>query len=929
MDRGAHFYACDLQVHSPRDCVWGGYRPLNDEERHTHANKFVKACREKQIQAVAITDHHDCVMLPFIIQAAESETDQSGAPIPTHQRLAVFPGVELTLGVPCQALLIFDASLPLDAVGQAFIALAIPLSPPDPPKAPEPVRLPFTLLSELYERLNAHLSLKSRYIIWPNVNNGGSDTLLRDGFASKYVEMPCVGGYVDGLVAEKANFNITDGLDPNWGNKAIAVVQTSDARGNDFADLGRAVTWIKWSAPTAEALRQACLARQSRIKHERPKLPERYIAKLRVSDSTFMGPIDLELNPQMNALIGGRGTGKSTILEYLRWALLDQPTAETDGQSDILPEYEVRRNRLISDTLRPKNASVEVSFNIDGLNHEVKRESVSGKTWLRIGDQEFHEATDSEVRQLLRIQAYSQKQLSYVSVRTAELLRFIQTPIQEQLSSADNEIADRVEAVRKAFQREAERKNLVRERSEFETQRASMAERVALLSQQITDVTPGDKTAIEQHPLFLKEKTWVESIVGSVKSTLDKLLETASVGRSHRRSLPSLADTPSEDLLGVIREKTDGFLADTISRLDALVEHESTSRNEIERLAREWQAQFQEHQKKYEAASSQNAVVQQRLATMAELSKQLSTVQEKISAIDAQVNASADSAAELRRARGAWMAALKSRSELLRGQCDRLTDLSEQEIRATLKAHQNLDGVQAEFEKQIRGAQITVPEKIDTLFRSCSRAADGLEAWQELSNELQTLAEAGSALATGGVLPNCPRLEAAGFKEQELRRIAARISPQAVSELSLFAPTDVPVFEYRAAANKYIPFENASAGQQATALLTALLNQGGEPLLIDQPEDDLDNTDPFRVVERLWRAKEKRQLIFTSHNANLVVNGDAELVVQCDYLTDVDRSRGRIALEGAIDSPKVCEAIKHVMEGGEKAFRLRQEKYGF
>jgi len=124
----------------------------------------------------------------------------------------------------------------------------------------------------------------------------------------------------------------------------------------------------------------------------------------------------------------------------------------------------------------------------------------------------------------------------------------------------------------------------------------------------------------------------------------------------------------------------------------------------------------------------------------------------------------------------------------------------------------------------------------------------------------------------------------------------------------------VPVFEYQAAEDTCIPSENASAGQQATALLTALLNQGGQPHLIDQPEDDLDDSDPFKVVERLLRAKEKRQLIFTSHNANLVVNGDAELVVKCDHLTEVERSRARVALEGAIDSTEVCGAITKVME---------------
>ena len=69
--------------------------------------------------------------------------------------------------------------------------------------------------------------------------------------------------------------------------------------------------------------------------------------------------------------------------------------------------------------------------------------------------------------------------------------------------------------------------------------------------------------------------------------------------------------------------------------------------------------------------------------------------------------------------------------------------------------------------------------------------------------------------------------------------------------------------------------------------------------------------------------------MLTSHDANLVANGDAESVLNCDYLAEVDRSKGRIAVQGALDSPHVCDAIKNVMQGGERAFRLRQENYGF
>ena len=108
-----------------------------------------------------------------------------------------------------------------------------------------------------------------------------------------------------------------------------------------------------------------------------------------------------------------------------------------------------------------------------------------------------------------------------------------------------------------------------------------------------------------------------------------------------------------------------------------------------------------------------------------------------------------------------------------------------------------------------------------------------------------------------------------------------------------------------------------------------LLNQSGPPLIIDQPEDDLDSQVINDVVSQIWAAKSKRQLVFSSHNANLVVNGDAELVVCCDYRAVGDQSGGRLKLEGAIDVPEVRKEITVVMEGGERAFRLRKEKYGF
>jgi chromosome segregation protein len=123
-----------------------------------------------------------------------------------------------------------------------------------------------------------------------------------------------------------------------------------------------------------------------------------------------------------------------------------------------------------------------------------------------------------------------------------------------------------------------------------------------------------------------------------------------------------------------------------------------------------------------------------------------------------------------------------------------------------------------------------------------------------------------------------------------------------------------------------LPFEKASEGQRATVLLMMLLKQGGGPIIIDQPEGDLDNSVITKVVDLLHDIKHMRQLIFASHNANLVVNGSAEMVA----IMNNDSAGHRVVeASGAIDQPEVRIAITGNMEGGKEAFKDRQRKYGF
>ena len=123
-----------------------------------------------------------------------------------------------------------------------------------------------------------------------------------------------------------------------------------------------------------------------------------------------------------------------------------------------------------------------------------------------------------------------------------------------------------------------------------------------------------------------------------------------------------------------------------------------------------------------------------------------------------------------------------------------------------------------------------------------------------------------------------------------------------------------------------------STGQKATAVLLLLLLESNAPLIVDQPEDDLDNRFVTEgVVPKMREEKRKRQFIFTTHNANIPVLGDAELIVGLLPSGEAGKGYAEIPVEymASIDSFAVRELVEEILEGGKEAFEMRRLKYGF
>ncbi len=121
------------------------------------------------------------------------------------------------------------------------------------------------------------------------------------------------------------------------------------------------------------------------------------------------------------------------------------------------------------------------------------------------------------------------------------------------------------------------------------------------------------------------------------------------------------------------------------------------------------------------------------------------------------------------------------------------------------------------------------------------------------------------------------------------------------------------------------PLKKHSLGQRASALILFLLSQKeNDILIIDQPEDDLDNQTIYEdVIREIKRLKGKMQFIFATHNANIPVLGDSEMLVACQYIPDDE-----IKIEcGSIDCQSIQEKIIRIMEGGQEAFDIRKNIY--
>jgi len=192
--------------------------------------------------------------------------------------------------------------------------------------------------------------------------------------------------------------------------------------------------------------------------------------------------------------------------------------------------------------------------------------------------------------------------------------------------------------------------------------------------------------------------------------------------------------------------------------------------------------------------------------------------------------------------------------------------------------------------------------------------------------QIQKLAMRSPVEIAAAIRQGAAALEALGCTGSTTEKLA-RLPTEAIHRLEVAPVPDLITVEVNVGdlgGDQWQPISNVSPGQRSMALLALALVNGDGPLIIDQPEDDLDNRFIYEdLVKLLADVCAHRQLIVATHNANIPILGDAELVVALD----ASNERSTVLAAGGLEEGAVAEQARRILEGGDEAFMSRFKRY--
>ncbi|MFO4689434.1 anti-phage protein Ppl [Vibrio cholerae] len=686
----------------------------------------------------------------------------------------------------------------------------------------------------------------------------------------------------------------------------LAWVKGSDA--HSIEEMGRGYTWVKMIKPSFEGLKVALSDPKHCIKRgpkQPPAIPSQQITKLTLKTKMCQdvggNPINIDLSPWYTTIIGSRGSGKSTLIEAMRLSLRRDENLPQIQQSNIDAFKKVGPEGAMS-----PDSYIELEYRKGQEKYKL--------TWSPTNTHFHHlnkgsglwEEEETFNTSRFPVSIYSQKMLYEMATQPNSFLRVI----------------DESETVNYA--------KWVQDKLNLETKykQCCSEEREALRAIENLTITKGQLQDVDRKLQTLKE-AGLESLQQALTSDKEEL------GKSED-SKQKVADL-IEGLEGICTESNVAEIDDPESDLGKW----QLEVNEIHDTLNAAVLTLIEESKAKLVKSSEQAYLQTLKSRIAFNSAELNT---KVSELNnakidhEELNALMDSQAELQ--------LVLNNEQGLKDDLA-LVQANKAEAYGKLVTHrENLTKVRNKFIEELGLTEL----KIQVLPLACSsdrlvkgyQVASGIERFDShifdegTPNSLLfglinfNKFNPSSAEQRYAELAKLKRFHIACVKKEEstdysaihgsLRTRLGQLQDERLDDLHCWFPDDGLHIQFQDSTGQFRQLERASPGQKSASMLSFLMSYGEDPLILDQPEDDLDCAMlASSVIPAISNNKKRRQLVVVTHSAPIVVNGDAELVVGMKQ----QAQRLEPHISGGLQEEAVKQFICFQMEGGEKAFRTR------
>ena len=668
--------------------------------------------------------------------------------------------------------------------------------------------------------------------------------------------------------------------------------------------------------------------------------PDHAVEKITVAQLKSAGrvaPLEMPLHPRLNVLVGGRGSGKSTFVHALRLATQrgrelpryegETPVRESPagdfwrwaqipanrGQDGVILRND-RENSAIRVLYRSPSQSAELDWQASFLGQGAR----SSPPTVRIGDLGTPPTEDggAYVTSRFPISIYSQKQVLEMSRGSAGLMEII---------DREQNVASLEEQLKQAVATYSATRAKIRELS---TTLANEAQDTASLKDIVSELEKIQSDAVKE---YQRRQSQARALLPNLKPDSPQLLLAQELNeQADRLGLPDLPATlvPATDV-EVLTAHT--LYQNTQKELDAIATqvraqaaaiHAVLTKLDQDLRSSAWFDACKNSKAAYEAllGAQTTAFDPARLTKLNQDRTQLETrlakhqgTRNEIALLEASATQQLASVHTARKAistsRESFVAIHNAKDTLLKLTVVPMgAELGS--VERSLREAMGVDG--EKFSPSIGLAEGARADSLLHVFRNAATREGDAAAVRQRLLELMDSTENEQGFAD---------------LQNNLKR-QLTTNPSRRESIETWFPDDLLKLEYRTAeSDSWKSISQGSIGQQTAAVLSFLLSFGNEPLVLDQPEDDLDTRMIMSlIVEQVRTMKEHRQIIIVTHNPNIVVHGDADLVHAMEDMNgQVSRNSNA---SGGLQEKATRQFICDVMEGGTIAFRKRFDRMG-